>query len=564
MTPDETIKQNEPDEFLERLIQLEKRVLQLETELNITPSDTFFQKRKKEVATSRDSGLSESILETKVGMYGLVWVGNVVLLFGIIFLTQLLSKSLNPIVSTIVGFILTIIIFGLSYFIKNTYPHITQIFRITGILLIYYFTANLYFFTADPLLNSKWICLILLLLFNGFQFYLSLGYKSKTVGVIALICTIITAILSDTTHFIFIVATLISILSMIFYYKYQTKSLLVFSQILVYSLILMWMINNPFMGKDVQIVNAEEYSIIYVFIIASVYSVLTFFPNTDKYSKDFILWAILLNGVSFSFILLLYVLSFYTTNYILIFLILFVLCISCAVMQKIKSSWKFSSPLYAIYSFISLSIAVYGYYAIPGSFFILAIESLLVVSIALWFRSRFIVIMNLFMFVFLLISYLSLDETQNGINYAFAITPLVSARILNWKRERLEIKTSALRNTYLICAFFMVLYALYESVPKEYITLTWTGAAVFYYLMSLMLNKNIKYRWMAIFTFIITAFYLFIIDLERISLIFRVIAFMVLAIISIILSIVYAKKHKKESIAEGKEASTPDPLETVE
>ena len=127
--------------------------------------------------------------------------------------------------------------------------------------------------------------------------------------------------------------------------------------------------------------------------------------------------------------------------------------------------------------------------------------------------------------------------------FSFALVSLVTARVLNWQCERLEIKTEFLRNAYLFFGFVMMLYALHKAVPDGFVTVSWTILALLYFGMSILI-KNIKYRWLAIFTFLATAFYLFIVDLQRIDLIYRVLAFLVLAIISIGISIYYTKRHK--------------------
>jgi len=110
-----------------------------------------------------------------------------------------------------------------------------------------------------------------------------------------------------------------------------------------------------------------------------------------------------------------------------------------------------------------------------------------------------------------------------------------------------------LRNVYLIIAFFMVLLTLYHLIPDRYITLSWTVAAVVYFVLSLLL-KNVKYRYMALGTMIAAAFYFFIIDLDRVELVFRIIALMFLAFISIGLSIYYSKKIKKKQSNEPESA----------
>jgi hypothetical protein len=90
----------------------------------------------------------------------------------------------------------------------------------------------------------------------------------------------------------------------------------------------------------------------------------------------------------------------------------------------------------------------------------------------------------------------------------------------------------------------MVLFALFNAVPRQFVTLSWTIAALFYFLLSFIL-KNVKYRYMALGTVISSAFYLFIVDLARIELVYRVLALLTLAVASIGISIYYTNQRKK-------------------
>jgi hypothetical protein len=73
---------------------------------------------------------------------------------------------------------------------------------------------------------------------------------------------------------------------------------------------------------------------------------------------------------------------------------------------------------------------------------------------------------------------------------------------------RLALKTELMRNAYLARAFVIIPYGLYHAVPKNYVSLSWLSAAVFYFIMSLIL-KNKKYRWMAILTIFLAVIYVF-------------------------------------------------------
>jgi hypothetical protein len=137
------------------------------------------------------------------------------------------------------------------------------------------------------------------------------------------------------------------------------------------------------------------------------------------------------------------------------------------------------------------------------------------------------------------------------VNIAFVITAFISARIINWKKERLTLQTEMIRNTYLITLFFTMLFALYHIVPPQYVALSWTGAAVFYFIMSLTL-KLIKYRWMAIATVLATGFYLFFVDLAHLETGYRVLAFLFLAVISLGASMYFTTKVRKK-LHSGKE-----------
>ena len=206
---------------------------------------------------------------------------------------------------------------------------------------------------------------------------------------------------------------------------------------------------------------------------------------------------------------------------------------------------KLSAALYALYGFALLSITIGGIFKFPLAFLLLSLESLLVVSMALWFRSRFIVSMNVVMFIGLLMAYILSKSPIYTVDISFAVVALVTARIINWKKDRLEIKTELIRNMYLIMAFIMTLVSLYHAVPQNYITLSWALSAALFFILSLLLH-NVKYRWLAIAAMISAAIYFFLFDLRQVSIGYRILALLVLAAISFSFSIYYAKKMKKK------------------
>jgi hypothetical protein len=136
------------------------------------------------------------------------------------------------------------------------------------------------------------------------------------------------------------------------------------------------------------------------------------------------------------------------------------------------------------------------------------------------------------------------SDSVNGVNFSFALVALISARIINWKKSRLKIETDLMRNVYMSEGFIMMLYALSHALPKQFVTLSWSLAALLYFIVSILL-KNVKYRYMALGSMICAAFYLFLVDLARIELIYRVLALLFLAAISIGISMYYTNRIKK-------------------
>jgi len=100
-----------------------------------------------------------------------------------------------------------------------------------------------------------------------------------------------------------------------------------------------------------------------------------------------------------------------------------------------------------------------------------------------------------------------------------------------------------LRNIYLFIAFVLIFYGLYQSVPSQYVTLSWTLTAVGYFLLSYLLKSG-KYRLMAISAMLVTVVYLFLVDLARLDPRFRVAAFLFLGLMAVMISLYYTRIRK--------------------
>lgn len=531
-------------ELASKLEALEKRIALLESAKKFRPVHSEDEEDEEINLGFRHS--DDTQYESNIGEYGLAWLGNIVLFFGITFLVEYLRISGYNLGSSVFGFTSVAGIFGLAYYFRESNPYMARIFNLNGYLLLFYVTLKLHFLTTNPIIASKAFGLMLLLGVTGFLLFLSIRKKITLLTGLSMILLSVTAVVSDSTHLMLPLATLISILGTVFLYRFGWIRPVFLSIFLVYLINMIWLLNNPLMGHPLQVITNHQSGYIYLFIGSAIFSLIALMPSDDqKYSSTGITGALVFNGIGFTLLMGLYILSFFPENYIFPTGIIAIYCIIYSIILKVRSVWKIAAALYALFGFVALTVCIYGIYHFPQAYFLLAIQSLLVVSMAIWFRSKFIVIMNSLMYLALLLVYLTTSATGDAMNISFSLVALATARILNWKKERLTIKTDLIRNFYLLTAFPMVLFTLHHLVPDQFVTLSWALAAVAYLLLSLIL-KNVKYRYMALGTMIAASFYLFLVDLSRIELVYRVVALLSLAFVAIGISIYYNKRLKKK------------------
>jgi hypothetical protein len=222
-----------------------------------------------------------------------------------------------------------------------------------------------------------------------------------------------------------------------------------------------------------------------------------------------------------------------------------------ATLYWIKSESKFSTFFYSIAGYTALSVAIVAQFPKPDFFVWLCWQSLLVVSTALWFRSKIIIVANFVMYLIIFISYLIVAGTIGTVSLSFGLVALITARILNWQKNRLDLKTEIMRLSYLSAAFFIFPYALYHIVPKDYVSLSWTIVAIIYYVLSVIL-KNKKYRWMALLTFALTVLYILFVGTSNLDPIYRIVSFIVLGLVLLAISIFYGRVKSKSIVSSEK------------
>ena len=543
---------SEIHELKSELLQIKDRLTKLESAMEIASVSPLTVKNKAPQPVEEEFEInltfkSKDTLEYSVGEYGMAWIGNIILFFGIAFLVGYLQKVGNPLVSVLVGLITVSAIYACSYFIRNSYSYLAKLLSYTGHLLLYYIALRLHYFQENPLISNDAISFLILFSVSTIIVFISYLDKKQLLAGLGFLMMLITGVVSRNILASAATIAIIAALSVYLYYRFGWLKLVFVYIFLLYLGHLNWLLSNPFLGKTVELVASPNGG--YIFFIATgfIFSLIALIPKKENISNDFITASIVWNGLGFTFILALIIVTYFIENYVPIMGSVTLFCLLYAVILKIKSPVRITASMYVLYGFLALSVAIYGIFGFPNSYALFALQSLLVVSMALWFRSKFMTVMNTLLFLTFMAVYLKTTKSNNIDNFSFMLVALVSARIINWKKERLNIKTEMVRNLYLVAGFTMTLISFYHAFPEKYVSASWILAAILFFILSILL-KNIKYRWIAIATMIASAIRLIFVDMSNINIGYRVLIFLALAILSLALSVIYSKFYNRRKI----------------
>jgi uncharacterized membrane protein len=532
------------NEILNYLRNIDKRVSKIEDSLNIQsyPIEALEPLEKESLDEIKKS---EEGLEERIGQFWFPKIGIVVLIVGFAFFITLPLQDLPVILPALMGYFLAAVLFGLAKFWKQTFFQLSGYLISGGFVLLYLTTMRLYYFGVEKAIDSFPVIIILLLAVTAITIITAVRRNSINFANLGITFGFATAVLSDYSYIIFLLISILSICIVLFHQKYKWHSLLFYGMFLAYFTHLIWFINNPLLGNTIQTVSQPESNLFFILLYVLIFSAAYLFSGKDEQDNYVSASAAMFNSSGgFGLFILITLLTTLSASSIYHFMVAFIF-IAIAVIYWVKINNKYSTFFYAMFGYVALSIAIIGQFDKPDYFIWLCWQSLFVVSTAVWFRSKFIVVANFIIYLMMFFGYLIVAETTGGISLSFGVVALISARILNWKKDHLELKTEQMRNAYLLSALFIIPYALYQMFPAGYVSLSWIAIAIIYYLLSLLL-KNIKYRWMALATYFLTVAYVFIFGITSAETLLKIMSFVVLGVSLIIVSLVYTRKKVSE------------------
>ncbi|MFA3783970.1 hypothetical protein ABRY23_12995 [Melioribacteraceae bacterium 4301-Me] len=531
-------------QILNYLKNLESRISRLENLLNLENYSIQSDIKIPQFLQIKSSDKTDK-LELQIGQFWFAKSGIVILALGIIFLLTFPYNNLPPLFPIAIGYVMVSILILLSYYWRKNYAFVSKYLFGGGLLLLYFTTLRLHFFGTVPLIENLTTEIILLIFTNIIYLIASYKRKSSYLSSLGITLLLTTALISNEIYFITSALLFSSILTVLFKNKFNWEGFYTYSIFLIYFTFFLMFINNPLLGNEIHTLKLPYITVISLLIYAFIISVGNLFRDKTKQEDYKIIISTMINCAGSYGLFLIITVSKFKELLPLSHFIASIVFLLISILFWVKEKSKYSTFFYSLLGYFALSVAIISKFTLPNFFIWLCWQSLLVVSTAIWFRSKFIVVANFIIYLLLFIAYLILAGRIGWVSLSFGFVALLSARILNWQKDRLELKTEKMRIAYLVTAFFMFPYALYHIIPQQYVSLSWIGVALFYYLMSKLLN-NKKYRWMALLTLVLTIIYVLIIGITMLEPSYRIISFLALGIVLIITSILYTKFKLKE------------------
>ena len=141
----------------------------------------------------------------------------IVLLFGLIFLIEYLDSKGAPLISSLIGYVSVAVIYFISVYLRKSNPDLYLRFGVTGLILAFYVTLRLHFFTDKPLIASNILGILLLLAVAAYSVFISFRREIRSYATLAVIYLFTTAVVSDNTHIMLILAAAASFLSVLYF-----------------------------------------------------------------------------------------------------------------------------------------------------------------------------------------------------------------------------------------------------------------------------------------------------------------------------------------------------------
>ncbi|HEY3286312.1 MAG TPA: hypothetical protein VGJ96_04230 [Gemmatimonadaceae bacterium] len=527
---------------------LERRLARLETHCALPPLDAATPDGDaSDIALADDASVSsgaptiasEPDFEFVVGQNWLASVGILVLACGVGLTLLLPFPGLPSWLPSAAGAAIALTLAALGFRWHRTFELVAGYFRGAGMALLYFSILRLYFFGAEHALSIDGNAGRLLLLAIAVANVAGAMYRRSAWLMALAIVTGGVTVLAIGASWLLLAGTALLLATgawaVVAWEWPWLQIVLIPAGYLTFGL---WLINRPWQGRAVALETRPTAAVFFVLLYALINAMASYRRRTRGEEDLATILAVLLNcGLGYA----LFTLATLGADRALFGPAH--LAATAAFLGLGLAFWQSEASqiptfFYAMTGYLALTVALARMVPVPNLFIWLSGQSLVVVATALWFRSKLIVLGNFFVYLGIVFAYVLVADRETGISIGFGIVALLTARILHWQAERLDLKTELMRNAYLASAFVIFPYALYHLVSRAWVPVSWVAIALAYYAMNLIVRSP-KYRWMGHCTLLLTALYMIVVGIFQLSPAYRIASFLVLGTVLLAVSLIF-------------------------
>lgn len=486
----------------------------------------------------------ESELELRIGQYWFPKLGILVFIIGVVFSLTLPFEGVAAILPSLFGYILALTILALAQLTRKSFKELNGYLIGGSAAIAYLSTLRLYFFGSENMVNS-WVLELLGLFFVvSTTIWYAVRNKSVILTCFGIFLGYFTALTMKEPALLFLIVLTMSVISVLLTLKYNWQTLLIFSTVLAYLTHLVWYVSNPFTINTIELLKHSNINLSLILGYLSVLSLGILYRKENSSEEPADILSSFINSAGGYGLFLIITLINPSAYFAVMHLTAAVVFLIIATAFWIREKSQYSTFIYAMTGYAALSVAIIFQFDKTWSLILLCWQSLIVLSMAIWFRSKFIIVANFIIFIIVALSYFAAHLIFGPEALSFGIVALTSARILNWQKRRVDLQTESLRNSYLVMALVWIPYLFHCVLPSIYVGLSLLSLALVYFGVSRLL-KNIKYRWMAVMTMLITVFYLMIFGITNADTTYKIISFLAAGVVLIITSAIFSRLKMK-------------------
>ena len=268
------------DNLRDHLKQLDTRLTRIEDQLHLPPLPGPEEAEGTSAAVLTEQ--QEEALELQIGQNWFARVGIVVLAIGIAFLLTFPYGDVPPVLPSLIGYVLVGGIALLSRLLRHSFGQVSRYLLGGGMLLFYFSTLRLAYFSPEPAITNATLEHVLLLIAVALNLAVSIRRASPYLTSLSLTMGYLAALLGSHPYFLFGVLTALSLTVVYAHRRFAWIGVMAFATVMTYFTHFVWALNNPILGNKLQMVTQTEENLVFVLLYALIFALGTLGRGKDR------------------------------------------------------------------------------------------------------------------------------------------------------------------------------------------------------------------------------------------------------------------------------------------